>query len=456
MCGILGIYSLQTGENINLHKILLCLKEIQHRGKDSHGVSFIRDNNSAIQFHKKKGLVDENVNDIDNIKCAIGHVRYGTSSTKNYSLKEAQPLISQNKENTSFISLVHNGNIPNIKIHDSRYLLDYIAKNLEISGGNVLSTLAKLMNDIPASYSLLLMFGNKIYVVRDRFGIRPLYYCITNNSAMVCSETLSFPKNSTINEVNPGEILELSETGISHLYQYPNSQNSLCAFELFYFMSPDNIYKNTRIFELRKKLGKLLASQEENYIVQNDTIVVGVPTSGIAYGKGFAAELYLPYQQVIKQNNSQFGAGRTFILKNNEERNHACREKFTYDEEKISGKNVIVVDDTLVRGNVIKNIISRLKNCGAREIHIRIPSPPVVDICQLGIDIKTREELLMYNYSLKEATAHLKVHSLRFLTLNDLDGFPEECYAHCFGKPLPDGIKNYVDKTQEEYANISR
>ena len=446
MCGIFGIYSFNIGR-IRLDDILSYLKQIQHRGKDSHGVAYVKSNSSIIHLHKKKGLVDNStdVNNSFDLNYGIGHVRYGTSSTKNYTLKEAQPLIGMENK----IALVHNGNIPNIKTHDSGYLLELIIHNLEINGGDMKKSLIDLITIIPAAYSLMIMYENKIYVLRDKFGIRPLYYCITDNCCLVCSETVAFPKDYTYGEVNPGEILEISDTGIVPIYQHPEWQNSLCAFELLYFMSPNNAYRNKSVYDIRKQLGHVLAFDDKEIVKQN-TIVVGVPTSGIAYGKGYSAELYLPYQQVISKNNTGFGVDRTFILKNNEERNKACREKFKYDEAGIRGKNIVVVDDTIVRGNVIKNIILQLKSCGAREIHIRIPSPPVIDTCQLGIDIKTREELLMYNNNLEEARAYLEVDSLRFLEVKDLTEFPLECYAHCFGKPMPDEINNYINNKIEQ------
>ena len=443
MCGIFGIYSLHTGGNINLVDVLKSLKKIQHRGMDSHGVAFIDNKSTKIDIYKKKGLVNEETINI-NVKCAIAHVRYGTASTNQYSLKEAQPLVYE-----SNYALAHNGNIPNLNIHDSHYLLKYIVESKD----DLLTTLVSLLNDIPASYSMTILYENKIYIIRDRFGIRPLYYCINDSYAMVCSETIPFPENSCVYEVNPGEILELSETGISHLYQHPQIQNSLCAFELLYFMNPEHKYNNSNIWQLRYELGKKLAKGDKD-IIQNDTIVVGIPTSGIAYGKGFAKETYLPYKQLISKNDTlHFGADRTFILKNNEERNKACREKFKYDEVDIRGKNIVVVDDTIVRGNVIKNIILRLKSCGAREIHIRIPSPPVIDTCQLGIDIKTREELLMYNFNIIDAAAYLGVDSLRFLEVKDLTEFPADCYAHCFGKPMPNEINNYINNKIDQHSN---
>lgn len=449
MCGIFGIYSFNIG-SVRADRILSYLKLIQHRGKDSHGIAYVKSNSSIIHLHKSKGLVDDNknINNSLDLNFGIGHVRYGTSSTKSYTLKEAQPLIDMKNK----IALVHNGNIPNIKTHDSRYLLELIIHNLEVNEGDIKKSLVDLISIIPAAYSLLIMYENKIYVLRDKFGIRPLYYCVTNECCLVCSETVVFPKDCTYGVVNPGEILEICDTGIVPIYQHPKWQNSLCAFELLYFMSPNNSYDNRSVYDIRKRLGHLLAKDDKE-IVKKNTVVVGVPTSGIAYGKGYSSELYLPYQQVISKNSTCFGMDRTFILKNNEERNKACREKFKYDESNIRGKNIVVVDDTIVRGNVIKNIILRLKSCGAREIHIRIPSPPVIDTCQLGIDIKTREELLMYNFNIIDAAAYLGVDSLRFLEVKDLTEFPADCYAHCFGKPLPNEINNYINNKIDQHSN---
>lgn len=427
MCGITGIYD--NGDSIdNLSELVSSLEKIQHRGKDSCGVSYLI-NNSEIETIKNKGTVYKVFgNGIikDNVKKCIGHVRYTTSTMGDNSIDEIQPI------SNSKISLVHNGNIPNIKGHDTSFIF-----NLLESSDNIVNTLIEINTSISASYCFIVLNGDDMYVMRDKYGIRPLSYGFKGNKIIVSSETVGLEGCYDINDVKSGELLKINSEGIHKLYRNKDSVDGICLFELIYFMNPYSIYNDILVKEYRIKLGELLASKN-NLTLDNDYIVIGIPNSGIEAAKAYAETLNIEYSQAINKNN-QRNDGRSFILKTNKERIKACN-KFTYDILNIENKKIIIVDDTIVRGNVMSSIVSKIKNIGVKEIHIRIPAPPVIDICQLGIAINTKEELIMNNRSVSDVSEILGVNSLQYLDLKDLSFFPEKSYSECFGGGIPEEI----------------
>jgi amidophosphoribosyltransferase len=183
------------------------------------------------------------------------------------------------------------------------------------------------------------------------------------------------------------------------------------------------------IKNVRKNLGKVLANKEKMFKNKKDYIVTGIPLTGILYGKSYAETLELEYKQLIYKNDN---ISRTFIILNDNDRKKACSDKFIYNQKEIEGKNVILVDDTIVRGNVIKCIIKNFKKYGAKEIHVRIPAPPVIDICELGISIQTKEELIMHNKNIDQVCSEIGADSLVYLTTNELEYFPKNSYNQCF------------------------
>lgn len=441
MCGIFGLYS-KNCSSANISAVIKGLELLQHRGKDGCGISYIKENNQH-QLFKTLGNVKEafkNYKNKDKTKICIGHCKYSTSGksmSKNIKnadkINELQPLVS-NKNKP--ISIVHNGNIPNIKQHDTKFLLNILLRENQDFEQNLIY----MMNNIPAAFCLLIITSNNLYVVRDRYGIRPLCVAEKNDCFFISSETCALDCEN-IREVLPGEILRINNNGLKTIYKYPKSINALCAFELFYFMNPKSKIKNNSIGNIRKNLGKKLANNEKLIKKESDYIVVGVPRSGIISAKAFAEHLSLQYIQLIqKVNDCTNGEDRTFILINNEARIKACKKKFKYSNKNIIGKKLIIIDDTIVRGNVIKTIIDSLKKCGATEIHLRIPSPPVIDICQLGIAIQNKEELIMYNRTINKVKNILKVDSLNYLSLKDLEMFPKYSYKQCFGGGIPKEI----------------
>lgn len=399
-CGIFGIIS-----NTNTIPILLeGLKKLQHRGQDGCGIGYVE--KDELRIFKKMGFVtnlSEYTSSLNSI-LSIGHVRYATSSKKQC-IEELQPLKSKN------FLLVHNGNIPFCKdIHDTTYLRNFIESYENIEKG-----LIELVNTISGVYNLLLLTKDSIYIVKDRYGFRPLCLTQTSNSLCVMSENIAYPESNLLREIEPGEIVKISNyNSFTTLYKYNKQQeHKFCIFENIYFMNPQTIRYDTSVKDFRINLGSLLAKQE-TYQFTNDYIVVGVPRSGIFSGKSYSETLKLPYEQFILKDTN---VNRSFIEPTQEKRNQVLRKKFIFKD---IPKRIIVVDDTIVRGNTMKKLIELLKERGAEEIHVRIPAPPIVSECFYGVDIATKHELLSYNKSIEDMEKFLNVNSLRFIV-----DFPE-------------------------------
>lgn len=457
MCGIFGIYSNKTSSEI-INTVISNLSLLQHRGKDGCGIGYntIRDNKKYVKIIKKYGLVKDSLINYsvadDLTHSCIGHIKYSTSgkSTKNNKLdltetNELQPLSGKNINGNSII-IAHNGNIPIIKGFDTQVLLNQILNsetNIE-NNQNIENTLINIMNNIPAAYCLLIIVNDVLYVMRDRYGIRPLSYGEYNNSVYISSETRALENCENIKEIDSGTIMRIDKNGSHIIYKHPNSVNGICALEILYFMNPKSYINGLTIESIRSTLGIRLSTKEK--LVDNNTddyVVVGVPDSGLIYAKAYAEHLSLQYSQLIeKVNNCSNGEDRTFILINNDERQKACRKKFKYNSENIKNKKIIIIDDTIVRGTVIKTVIDNCKECGAVEIHIRIPAPPVIDICQLGIAIHSKEELIMNNRTINEVINMLDVDSLDYLTVEDLTMFPKDSYMEFFGCGIAPEILN--------------
>tara|TARA_Y100000389_G_C17466258_1_gene525913 strand:+ start:3188 stop:4507 length:1320 start_codon:yes stop_codon:yes gene_type:complete len=432
-CGIFGIYTCLSSDEC-LQNVITGLELLQHRGQESCGLSYcIKD---KLVIDKKIGLVKENFKKEHyyyNINSCIGHVRYSTSGNSKVNLqdkyKECQPLYG--KSSLGEFYLAHNGNIPNVKMHDTQYIINFIQNSKYTSWKEIL---IELIEKTPPSFCLLIITKNEIFALRDKYGIRPL--CIgKDNSGNSCisSESCALQHYQYVRDVNPGEIIKCNHKGYLSLYVSPNGKSNICAFEYIYFMKENSLCNGIRVKYLREMLGSALAQKEKN-IFTNEEIVVGVPESGICSAKRYAEELNLSYMQLINKNSK---IGRTFIAPSSLERKKLCKEKFVYDELSIKDKTIIIIDDTIVRGTVMKTIISFMYKYGAKEIHVRLPSPPVIDKCSLGIDIPIKEELFAYGKSYEEMCEELNVSSINYLKCEEIDkivGF--DSYKECFGENL--------------------
>lgn len=430
MCGIIGIYNFDKKNDI-INETLERMSKLQHRGKDSFGISF-KIEDSHIKSLKKKGMINDfKIESDKNIISCLGHLKYRTSNMNDIEKGNIQPVCND------ILSIAHNGNIPNVDGFDT----NYIYKIITDYNGTFKNALINLIKTIPASYSLVIQYKESLYILKDRYGIRPLSYGFKGNNTYISSETYGLVGCNNIREVDSGEIIEIDKRGIRQIYKHDKTFDNICAFEFIYFMNPCSFYKNIMIESIRKDLIKKL-TQKEKMEFSKDYIVVGVPNSGIVYGEEYSNILDLEYRQLINKNTDE----RTFISPTQEEIKKTCHKKFTYDRENIKGKKIIVIDDTIVRGNVMNYICDNLRDCGAKEIHVRIPSPPVVDICQLGIPINNKDNLLMNNHTIESALNALNINSLIFLEIEDLDVIPFDTYKECFGGGIKGDIVSFLKK----------
>ena len=444
MCGIFAIFN--NNYKKNLLELFYNLQNLQHRGKDGYGITYVDNANSLISIKGKGELNNDILKQIIDTKSksGIGHLRYSTSglTIKNGLIKktELQPIKGIDYYSNKSFYIAHNGNIPNIKNHDTTYI-----KNLlENEKDTMENKLIDLINKIPAAFSIIILTSdNVLYAIRDRFGIRPLCIGNDNDKYYISSESCAFTNNvNYLRDINPGELIRIDNNGLQSLYTHQKSKLNLCTFEILYFLNEKSYVDGLQIKNIRKNLGKILA-EKENMLNENtnEYTVIGIPLTGILYGKSYAKTLNINYQQLIHKNKN---SSRTFIILNEKERKKACDDKFIYDKDNIKGKKLIIVDDTIVRGNIIKAIIRNLRKCGAKEIHVRIPAPPVIDICELGISIQNKKELIMNNRSVEKVCQEINADSLKYLKITDLEYFPKNSYNQCFSGYIDPEIKLIV------------
>ena len=408
-----GIYAMSSKNSFSLTKMYNGLTKLQHRGQDGFGIA------SPNCYIREKGKI-QNIIENPKTSMAIGHVRYTTSGNSD-DISQMQPL----HKNDIFI--VHNGNIPSIgKQFDTSFLLNLI----DVSN-NIEENLIFILNNIHSAYCIVVMTPNCMYVIRDRYGIRPLYYKQTNETIYIASETCCWESQENVHEVPCGTISKIEENTIKQIYKHPDSKESLCSLELLYMMSEKSMYKNILLSNIRQQLGEIVSTGDNFNTL--DYTVVGIPNSGLPYAMGYANKLGLKHQNFITLSTNS----RTFIT-SEDYRQNLCHKKFIFHPE-LKGKKIILVDDTIIRGTVIKQIIKNLIEIGVKEIHIRIPAPAIIDVNIYGIAIKNKENLLMNKYNMDNVCESLGINSIKFLSVEQLKTtgfFPENSYMEFFGIPF--------------------
>jgi amidophosphoribosyltransferase len=442
MCGIFGIiHNLNNTSIVNLIDIM---ENLKHRGKDSFGVSYIN-NNDVITFTTDKIHKLYNINkSFLYSKSYITHNRYSTSKKKNNIKKESQPL--KFKNNDVEFSLVHNGNISNIhkyiqydeydtNLSDTQNIIKFFN---QINKEKFEDMLIQFINTIHCSYNIIILYKDILYILRDRYGYKPLSIGLYNNNYCISSEDCinNFIK---IRDVNPGEIIKMNNQGYKSIYYKKNKIELKCIFEFIYFMDQDSIFNNHHVLNIRKKLGTNLASMEDINFDRNNTIVVGSPNTAIIMGQAFSQYLNLEYKQLlVKENN----CGRTFILLDQKTRKNACK-KFIINGDLIKNKIIILVDDSIVRGNTLNALSKLFFDNACSELHIRICSPELKYPCYYGIDIPTKDELIINKYNIKDIEKLYNLNSLKYITLEKMmesfdndNKFCTACFTGKYNKEL--------------------
>lgn len=422
-CGVFGIFA--PREDV-ARLTFFGLLSLQHRGQESAGIA--SSNFKRVVFHKGMGLVNQVFTEAEikklKGKLAIGHTRYSTEGSS--ILKNAQPIVLSS--NFGDLALVHNGNLANFK-----KLKTYLLKRghcfssevdselivrlvIESKGKSLKAKIVKGVSQIKGAFSLVFLTKDKLFVVRDQWGIRPLTLGKINSAGwLVASETTAIESigGKVIREVKPGEFIEISKKRIKTFHHIKNKKGGFCVFEYVYFSRPDSIINDRLVHLVRIKAGKILAREHP---VKAD-YVISVPDSGTSAALGFSQKSGISFQEGLIKSRY---IGRTFIQPSQRVRDLGVRMKFSPLKKLLQGKRIVLVDDSIVRGTTIAQIIKILRKAGAKEIHLRIASPPFKNICYLGIDVKRYEELIASKNSLEKIKEKLKADSLGYLSLSGL------------------------------------
>lgn len=423
-CGIVGVsFKDEAPAALSIYYALFAL---QHRGQESAGIT-VHDG-THVQTLKGMGLVPEVFNkaDIHKLKgyVGVGHVRYST--TGGSKIENCQPLLVSFSSGT--IAIAHNGNLVNSKelreelVKEGRIFLsdsdtEVIAHLLvkELMHNELPDAVREVMKRLIGSYSLALLVDNKLVIIRDPLGVKPLCLGRIDNGFVVASESVAIDilNGEFIRDVVPGEMLIFSN-GSYESHQLVKSKNCAhCVFEYIYFARPDSVIDGQLVYNVRMRIGEMLFKEHP---VKAD-IVSPVPDSGITYAIGFSKSSGIDYMEGLMKNRY---IGRTFIMPGQDMRETAVRLKLNTIKPNIAGRSIVLIDDSIVRGTTSRRIIDLIRKAGTREVHMRVASPPIVSPCYLGIDMATREELVAAHKAVKGVEALINADSLGYLSIEGL------------------------------------
>ena len=436
-CGLFGIWNHTEAANVTY----LGLYALQHRGQESAGIAATDGDNFHIE--KAMGWVAdvfsrERLRRLPGTR-AIGHVRYSTAGSSN--LRNAQPITAKTARGP--IAIAHNGNLTNAEElrksmekegaifqsnSDTEVILHLLAR---APAGPLDEQIPHALSQVRGAYSLLILTRDAIYAMRDPHGFRPLTLGRLDDSWVVASETcaLDLMEAKPERDVEPGEIAIISDAGLRSVRFAPPTDKLHCVFEYVYFARPDSSLWGRNVHTVRKAFGRQLARE---YPVSAD-IVIPVPDSGVSAALGYSEEAAIPYEMGLIRNHY---VGRTFIEPQQGIRHFGVKVKLNPMPEMIGGKRVVVVDDSIVRGTTSRKIVRMVRAAGAREVHVRISSPPIQWPCFYGIDTPTRKELIGASHQVDEIQRYLGADTLGYLSLDGMlkatGGDPANFCHACF------------------------
>ncbi|MEC4894771.1 MAG: amidophosphoribosyltransferase [Oscillatoria sp. PMC 1051.18] len=455
-CGVFGVYA--PGEDV-AKLTYFGLYALQHRGQESAGIATF--DGETVHLHKNMGLVSQVFNEtiLNNLpgQIAVGHTRYSTTGSSR--VANAQPAVVETQKGC--LALAHNGNLVNVvelREHLSKQNCDFvtttdsemialaIAQEVD-SGKDWLEAAVSAFAYCQGAYSLAIATPAGLMGVRDPHGIRPLVIGTLDSNPqryVLASETcaLDIIGAEYLRDVEPGELVWITEEGMASLHWVKKPERKLCIFEMIYFARPDSVMHDETLYSYRLGLGRQLA--QESYV--DADIVIPVPDSGVPAAIGFSAESDIPFAEGLIKNRY---VGRTFIQPTQSMRESGIRMKLNPLKDVLTGKRVIMVDDSIVRGTTSRKIVQALRDAGAKEVHMRISSPPVTHPCFYGIDTDSQDHLIAATKSVSEIAEIIGVDSLAYLswsgmleaTGEDPHSFCSACFTGDYPIEIPEQIK---------------
>lgn len=463
-CGVFGIFNREAESVDTARCVYYALYALQHRGQEACGIA-VNDGN-LISLYKDLGLVHEVFDEkiLSGMKgsIAIGHARYSTTGGNNR--RNIQPLGVDYIKGSLVIA--HNGNVSNAALlrqeleqqgavfqctSDTEVIAFLIAKE-RLTANSVEEAVARVAPRLEGSFSLLVMSPKKLIALRDPKGMRPLCMGHLGKSPVFASESCALDSigASFDRDVRPGELIVVDESGEHVMESGINpdaSKCALCVFEHIYFARPDSVIDGQSVYQARLEAGRILA---RSHPVQAD-LVIGVPDSGLAAAIGFAQESGIPYGEGLVKNRY---IGRTFIQPTQNGRESAVSIKLSALRRSVEGKRVVMIDDSIVRGTTMRQIVDLLKKAGATEVHVRISAPEFLWPCYYGTDIDDRSQLASVKFTHEELTERIGADSLGFLPLAQVKEIAKDsklnfCTA-CFSGDYPYPVPTHADKTAFE------
>ena len=453
-CGVFGIYA--YGEDV-AKLTFFGLFTLQHRGQESAGIGVL--DGKKYSIYKKMGLVNQVFDEekISRLKghIAVGHNRYSTTGTS--TLKNAGPFVSTRKKETFIVA--HNGNIVNagrlqevlerkgVKFKstcDSEVIAALVA---DAKHKDPVKKIFSTMYKMSGAYSLIIGTKNELIGVRDPSGFRPLCIGQLNGWYVLASESCAFPEIGAklLRDVEPGEVVVINDSGLKSYKFSSNNKASFCIFEYVYLARPDSIINTKSVYLARERLGKLLAKEHP----AEADIVIPVPDSGVPGAIGYSQESGIPYKEGLIKNRY---IARTFIFPDQRMRDLGVKMKLSPLKEVVSGKKVVLVDDSIVRGTTSLKIIRLLKEAGAKQVHVRITAPPIKNPCHYGVDMPKKEDFIANEIDVEEIRRKIEADTLGYLSVDNMikaTELPENSFCTaCFtGKyPLKGEFLNNLSK----------
>ncbi len=427
-CGVFGVYSPEKCDVAST--VYYGLFALQHRGQESCGI--VVNDDGVFCDYRDIGLVNdvfkpETLHRLGEGNIAVGHVRYGTTGSNDRA--NAQPIVVNHIKGR--MALAHNGNLINsgelrqtLELEGSIFhttsdteVISYIVTKERLNAASIEEALSRAMNRIRGAYSLVIASPSKLIAARDKNGFRPLCYGKTEDGRyVVASESCALDAVGAefVRDILPGEIVVFDRNGVRSLQEYCEKvPTSLCVFEYIYFARPDSVIDGCSVHGARTRAGAFLALEHP---VQAD-VVIGVPDSGLDAAIGYSKQSGIPYEIGFIKNKY---IGRTFIAPGQKSREDKVRIKLNPISGVVSGKRVVLIDDSIVRGTTSARIVKLLREAGAKEIHMRVSAPPFLNPCYYGTDIDSRDNLIACKHSIEEIAQLIGVDSLGYLSVDSV------------------------------------